>query len=412
MKKVMVIGLGAQGSTIAKRLNEEPQIEEIICADYDDVAVAEMKNTLSKAKGIKIDARNIDAIIAAAEGVELIVNGLAPDFNVNVMDAALAVGACYQDMASGPVSDVGFVDAVKRSFSYDEKFKEKGLTALFNTGSAPGVANVITREAVEQLDSCDSIEITVYDGIWSKKFIPFWWSPETAFGDMAAEPIRYENGEFIRVKPFNEPRIEDFPGMGLRRTTDHEHEEPVTMGLLADKVLKGVKNVNFRYGGPGLDLAEYFYKMGLLSEEVIEVKGTKIVPMDIISKLTPPAPKYPHEIQAVLDEGMVSEEGAFRIRVEGIKNSTKVRIDCFANAPGLTEAFEKAQITHESYFTGQGAFLFTKMFVNNKIKTIGAYPPEALEADERTYYLEEAAKLDITVDQSIMANVDASSVLA
>jgi len=401
MKKVMVIGLGAQGSTIAKRLNEEPLIEEIICADYDDKAVTEMIKTLSKAKGIKINARNKDEIIKAAKGVELIVNGLAPDFNVNVMEAALAVGACYQDMASGPVSDVGFVEAVKRSFSYDDKFKEKGLTALFNTGSAPGVANVITREAVEQLDSCESIEITVYDGIWSKKFIPFWWSPETAFGDMAAEPIRYVNGEFIRVKPFNEPRIEDFPGMGLRRTTDHEHEEPVTMGLLADKILKGVKTVNFRYGGPGLDLAEYFYKMGLLSEVEIDIKGTKIVPMDIISKLTPPAPKYPNEIQAVLDEGMVSEEGAFRIRVDGLKDGVKTRIDCFANAPGLTEAFEKAQITHESYFTGQGAFLFTKMFINNKIETKGAYPPEALETEERSYYLKEAAKLDITVDQSI-----------
>ncbi len=398
----MVIGVGAQGSTIAKRLNEEPLIEEIICADYDEKAVAEMEKTLSKAKGVKVNARNKADIVAAAKGVELIVNGLAPDFNVNVLEAALEVGACYQDMASGPVSDVGFVEAVERAFSYDDKFKAKGLTALFNTGSAPGIANVVTREAVEQLDNCSEIEITVYDGIWSKKFIPFWWSPETAFGDMAAKPIRYKNGEFVRSQPFNDPRMEDFPYMdGKRRTVDHEHEEPVTMGLLSDKVLKGVKKVNFRYGGPGLDLAQDLYKMGLLSDKEIDVKGTKIVPMDIISKLTPPAPKYPDEIQAVLDEGMVSEEGAFRIRVDGDKNGTKTRIDCFINGPGLTEAFEKANITHESYLTGQAAFLFTKMFVNNKIKTRGAYPPEVLESAERSYYLEEAAKLDITVDQNI-----------
>jgi len=263
------------------------------------------------------------------------------------------------------------------------------------------MANVITREAVEQLDSCESIEITVYDGIWSKKFIPFWWSPQTAFADMAAKPTRFKNGEFIRVKPFNEPRIEEYPEMGMRRTTDHEHEEPVTMGLLADKVLKGVKFVNFRYGGPGLDLAEYFYKMGLLSEDPIDINGTKIVPMDLISKLTPPAPKYPDEIKAVLDEGMYSEEGAFRIRVTGVKNGKNTKIDSFATAPGLTEAFEKAQITHESYFTGQCAFLFTKLFVNGKIITKGAYPPEVLGNDERSYFLEEAAKLDITVEQNV-----------
>jgi len=402
MKKVMVIGVGAQGSTIAKRLNEESSIQEIICADYDEKAVAEMEKTLSKAKGVKVNARNKADIVAAAEGVELIVNGLAPDFNVNVIEAALEVGACYQDMASGPVSDVGFVEAVERAFSYNDKFKAKGLTALFNTGSAPGIANVVTREAVEQLDSCDEIEITVYDGIWSKKFIPFWWSPETAFGDMAAQPIRYVDGEFKRYKPFNDPRMEDFPFMdGKRRTVDHEHEEPVTMGLLSDKVLKGVKKVNFRYGGPGLELAQDLFKMGLLSDKEIDVKGTKIVPMDIISKLTPPAPKYSDEIQEVIDEGMVSEEGAFRIRVDGQKDGKATRIDCFINGPGLIEAFEKANITHESYLTGQAAFLFTKMFVNNVIETKGAYPPEVLESSERSYYLEEAAKLDITVDQNI-----------
>lgn len=399
MKRVMVLGVGAQGSTIAKKLNEEPLIEEIVCADYDEKAAMEMERTLSKAKGIVVDARDVDSIVKAAEGCELIVNGLAPDFNMNVMDAALKVGANYQDMASGPVSDMGFVDAVKRVFSRSGEFEEAGLTALVNTGSAPGFANVLTRDAVEQLDSCDSIEISVYDGIWSRKFIPFWWSPQTAFGDMAAEPITYKDGEFVRVKPFNNPRMENFTGLGERKMVDHEHEEPVTMGLLADKVLKGVKYVNFRYGGPGLDLAEYFYKMGLLSDEPVEVKGVKIVPMDLISKLTPPAPKYPDEIKAVLEEGMITEEGAFLVRVKGKKDGKDLTIDSYVNAPGLTEAFEKAQITHESYMTGQSAFLFTKMFVNGRISTKGVFPPEVLEAEEREYYLREAAKLDITVDQ-------------
>ncbi|MBI9104615.1 MAG: saccharopine dehydrogenase NADP-binding domain-containing protein [Spirochaetales bacterium] len=401
MEKVMVIGVGAQGSTIAKRLQDEPCIKEIICADYDAKAAGEMEKQLSKAKGVQLNARNVDEIIKAAEGCELIVNGLAPDFNMNVMDAALAVGACYQDLASGPVSDVGFVEAVKRCLNRDDEFRSKGLTALINTGSAPGFANVVTRESVDKLDAVDKIEIFVYDAIWSKKFIPFWWSPQTAFGDMAAEPITYKNGEFIRVKPFNNPEMTDFKGLGLRRMTDHEHEEPVTMGLLADKVLKGVKEVNFRYGGPGLDLAEYFYKMGLLSEEEVDVNGTKIVPMELISKLTPEAPKYADEIQAVLDEGMISEEGAFLVRVEGVKDGRKVKIDSYAMAPGLEESFRLSGLTHESYFTGQAAFLFTKMFVNSKISTRGLFPPEVLEQDERNYYLAEAAKLNITVEENI-----------
>jgi len=141
--------------------------------------------------------------------------------------------------------------------------------------------------------------------------------------------------------------------------------------------------------------------MGLLSEEPVNVKGTEIVPMDLISVLTPPAPKYPEEIAAVLNEGMVSEEGAFLVRVEGIREGRTVRIDSYAGAPGLSESFEKSGITHESYFTGQAAFLFTKMFVHGRITRRGVFPPEVLDADERAYYLAEAAKLDITVDQYV-----------
>lgn len=400
MKKVMVLGVGAQGSTIAKRLQEEPNVVEIICADYDAKAAKEMEAQLSKAKAVQLDARNVADIVKAAQGCELIVNGLAPDFNMNVMDAALEVGACYQDLASGPVSDLPFVDAVKRCLGRDGEFKAKGLTALINTGSAPGFANVLTRHAVDQFDSVDRIDIFVYDEIWSNRFIPFWWSPQTAFGDMAAEPIVYKDGKFLRVPPFNNPEVVDFRGK-LARMVDHEHEEPVTMGLLADKVLKGVKEVNFRYGGPGLELAESLYKMGLLSEEPIDVKGTKIVPMDIISRLTPPAPKYKDEIQAVLDEGMVSEDGVFLVRVDGVKDGRKVRIDSYVGAPGLTEAFEMSGMTHESYFTGQAAFLFTKMFVNGKLDSKGCFPPEVLEKPERDYYLSEAAKLSLTVDEYV-----------
>ncbi len=401
MKKVMVVGVGAQGSTIAKRLDEEANVSEIICADYDEKAAVNVAGQLKKASAVKLNAKNVKEIIAAAKGCDLIVNGLAPDFNMNVMDAALAVGACYQDLASGPVSDLDFVSAVKRCLNRSSEFEAKGLTALINTGSAPGMANVLTRHGVDKLDSCDRIDIFVYDEIWSKKFIPFWWSPETAFGDMAAEPIIYKNGKFVRVPPFNNPEMVDFKGVGPKRMVDHEHEEPVTMGLLSDKVLKGVGEVNFKYGGPGLELAESLYKMGLLSEEKLDVKGQEIVPMDIISRLTPPAPKYADEIQAVLDEGMVSEDGVFLVRVTGKKDGRTSRIDLYCYAPGLTESFEKAGITHESYFTGQAAFLFTKMFINDILSTKGCFPPECLEEKERKYYLSEAAKLDILVDEIV-----------
>ena len=60
MKKILVVGVGAQGSTIAKRMDKHPDISEIICADYDIKAAQELQSTLGKAKALQLDARGVD----------------------------------------------------------------------------------------------------------------------------------------------------------------------------------------------------------------------------------------------------------------------------------------------------------------------------------------------------------------
>ena len=400
MKKIIVIGVGAQGSTIAKRMNEHPGISEIVCADYDSRAAQELSNSLQKATALKLDARDVNTVIRAAEGCDLIVNGLPLEFNLTVMEAALAANASYMDMA-GPMESIGFVESYKLIFSeWHKKFKEKNLTALVGCGSSPGLANVITRESVDKMDTCDTIGIYVYEGVWTERFTPFWWSPEVAFGDMAFKTFRYENGNHVTDKPFSRPVMMTLKGIEHKvRMVDHEHDEPVTMGLLADNVLRGVKNVDFKYGGSGVELAEVLYKMGLLSTETVTIKNTRIVPMDLVLKLCPPAPKYPQEIKAIIDEGVILEEGAFLVRVDGHKESSPVRIDCYVNAPGLVESFEKAGLSHEAYLTGQCASVFVKLMVDDIFVEKGLHVPEQLDAASRRYYFQELAKMGVTVDE-------------
>jgi len=101
MKRLLILGVGAQGSTVAKRMNEEPNVSEIICADYDEKAVDEMGRTLKKARAMKLDARKVEHIVKAAKGVDLVVNALPLRFGENVLTAALEAKANYQDFAAG-----------------------------------------------------------------------------------------------------------------------------------------------------------------------------------------------------------------------------------------------------------------------------------------------------------------------
>jgi saccharopine dehydrogenase-like NADP-dependent oxidoreductase len=361
VKKIVIFGVGAQGSTIARRMEEHPDVSEIICADYDNRAAEELSNSLDKAKALQLDAGNVNNVIRAAEGCDLIVNGLPLEFDLIIMEAALAVNASYMDMA-GPMEDIGFVESYQLIFSeWHEKFKDKGLTAIVGCGSSPGLANIIARQSVDKLETCDTIGIYVFEGVWTERFTPFWWSPEVALSDMGFKTFRYENGKHVIDKPFSRPVMMKLRGIDREvRMVDHEHDEPVSMGLLAEKVLKGVKNVDFKYGGCGVELSELLFNMGLLSKEPVTVKDTRIVPMDLVLKLCPPAPKYPEEIKAIIDEGVVVEEGAFLVRVEGKKEFKPVRIDCYVNAPGLVESFEKSGLSHEAYLTGQCGAVFVK----------------------------------------------------
>ena len=399
--KAVVLGVGAQGSIIARRLSELPAVEEVVCGDYNESAARRVAGSLKKARAVQVNAGDLPRVLETTRGAALIVNALPPDFNPNVMRAALENHSCYQDLASGPVEDTDFISSVRRQLELDGEFAAAGLSALFNTGSAPGLVSVLARNAVDKLDTVERILIAIYDGIWTNRFIPFWWSPETAFGDMAAEPVNFVNGKFEVVKPYNDPQVIDFRGLGPRRVVDHEHEEPVTFGLLSKEAFKGCRNVTFKYGGPAVDLSESLYKMGLLSREPVEVGGAKVVPLDLVCKLTPPAPADPDSIRQALSEGMAQEEGAVLVRVDGALRGKTVRIDSYVNAPGLTEAFEEHGITHETFVTGQSAFAFSKLFVDGRIRQKGVFPPELLDQETREAYLSDLAVLGITVDQIV-----------
>ena len=403
MKKILLLGAGAQGSTVAKRMNEESRVSEIICADYDETAVKEMERTLQKATAIKLDASQVENIVKVAQGVDLMVNALPIGLTPNALAAALEAKVCYQDFAAAEFEDLAFDRGIELLLTeWSKKFEAAGLSALISTGSAPGLANIITRETVEQMDTCHTIQIHVYAGVWANRFLPFWWSPEVALGDMSCPAYCFENGKMKETQPFSGAMWMKFNGIDRKiRTVEHAHDEPVTMGLLAQKYLKGAQNIYFKYGGYGVEFAEPLYRMGLLSLEPVNVKGTSIVPMDLALKLTPPAPKYPQEIKAILEEGLEAEEGAFLIRVDGQKDDKSIRIDNYVNAPGVGEAFEKAGLTAETYLTGQCGALFTKMFVKDMIHQKGLFPPEVFDDDQRAYYLKQAAKLDITVDQIV-----------
>lgn len=401
--KLLILGVGAQGSTVARRMDEESDVSKIICADCDEKAVSELVSELKKGEGVKVDASDLNSIVATAEGVDLIVNALPLAYGPNVLEAALFVKANYQDFAATDALTEDWVLGIRLMYTdYGKRFEQIGKTAVIGTGSAPGLICVAARDAMRYLDTCETINMLVYEGVEAKRFLPFWWSPITALSDMMEVAFAYEDGKIVTTEAFSRPYHREFRGVkGEVELVEHAHDEPVYMGINAKEYFKGAKNIYFKYGGVGVEFARPLYRAGLLSKIPVTVDGNLVIPFNVVLKHVPPAPKYIGEIKEILEEGLISDAGAMVVEAIGTRKGQKVMATTYVISPGLEESFNKSGLSAEMYVTGQSGALFTKMFVENKYTQKGLISSDMLTFTQIDYYLKEAEKLDIVLETEV-----------
>lgn len=403
MKRILILGVGAQGSTLARMMDEEAEVKEIICADNDKKAVSLLVRELKKARGADIDASKKKSIVAAAKDVDLIVNALPLSYGPNVLEAAIECKTDYQDFAATDAIAEDWVSGIRIMYSeYGKRFAEIGKTAIIGTGSAPGLICVAARNAMRYLDACDTIYNIVYEGVEAKRFLPFWWSPVTALKDMSERGYAFENGEIIRTEAFGRPIYRKYDYLDKEiKLVEHAHDEPVHMGINAKEFFKGAQNIYFKYGGAGVDFSEPLFRAGLLSRKAVEVDGQKTIPFNVVLKHIPPAPKYREEIESILEEGLVSDSGAMVVEAIGKKDGKNVLVETHVLAPSFKESFERAGITSEMYLTGQGGALFTKMFVEDMYTQKGLISSDMLTYEQVDEYIKWAGELGITLQVKI-----------
>lgn len=400
MKKILILGTGAQGTTAAKLLDKDANVGELILADVDAKAVETLAGELTKAKGVIVDAGSVDSIVEVAEGVDLIINALPMAFGQNVLEAALKVKTNYQDFAPPTTICEDYADGLEVLYNdYGRRFREIGKLAVLGTGSAPGVTTVAARLAVEPLDTCDTILTFVWEGTEVARFQPFWWSPVGALDDMCTELYNYEDGELVDGEPFGNPVYRQYSYMPEKiRFVDHDHEEQIFIAFNADTHFKGCRNSQFKYGGVGIEFSEPLYRAGLLSKEPEMINGREVVPYDVILAHIPPAPKYPEEIKAMIDEGVVCDNGCIVVEAYGKKNGVDTLVEVHVGAMGLVEAYEKMQLTAEMAVTGQGGFTYARMFAADKFEQTGLITTDMLSYPEIETFREYAKDVSITFD--------------
>jgi len=197
MTRVLVIGAGAQGGPCASILARDHDTSEIVLADVNPELVRRVAKRVGSDKiaTVKLDAGNVDDVVRAAEGADVIINLTLTAYNMIIMEAALRSGANYVDTSFGEPTllDIRAKDNIlaqiieRRPISFDKEFKDAGLTAILGCGISPGMVNVITRFVCDKLDTVDKIRIRLGDRPMnpSNEVVSAWaptWSPFRALG--------------------------------------------------------------------------------------------------------------------------------------------------------------------------------------------------------------------------------------
>lgn len=387
MKKVLIIGAGAQGAVISWVLSRTDDVDEIVLGDIDPSRMSEIveTNKSKKLKTEKIDASNTNNMMAFMKDGEfdLVVNATLPAFNDRIMEACYGAKVNYLDMAGNGSFPGGNKNIPTDQLQYAKKWEDASIKALILAGSDSGTTDIMAKEAADELDEIDSIRIKDYAITESEKPVVL-WQPQTYLEDLSSNATIWDNG-YKEMAPFTGEEEYDFPmPIGAKgKVYYHCHEEPLTIPKF---VGKPVRYVDFKMGEPASMLWKSIIDLKLMSDDPIEVDGKKIAPSEVFLKLLPATPKA-KELVEMIKNGELLSRLILTVDVYGKKAGKDLHYQLWTEGPSATAACERIPGASDiSYATAVSAALFSLMMLRGQVNHAGVFPPEVFDSEERGIY--------------------------
>jgi len=398
MKKVLIIGAGAQGTVISWVLTRADDVSEVVLGDIDPNRMKEIVET-NKSKKLKIeklDASDVTGMTKLMKDrkFDLVVNATLPKFNDQIMEACYRARTNYQDLATSAYFPGGDRSIPVEELKYAKKWEETSLKGLILAGSDAGTTNVMAREAADKLDEVDSIKIKDYAITESEKPIVL-WQPQTYLEDLSSPAVIWDNG-YKEMPPFSGEEEYDFPPpIGAKgKVYYHSHEEPL---VIPKFIGKPVKYVDFKMGEPAYMLWKSIVDLKLMSEESIEIEGKKVTPRSIFLKLLPSTPSA-KELVELVKSGKLMSRLILTVDVYGKKDGKDWHYQLWTEGPNSTAACERIPGASDvSYATSVSGAIFALMMLRGQVNHTGVFPPEVFSKEERGIYFREMRQWGIII---------------
>lgn len=374
MSRVLIIGAGGVGSVVAQKCASVPEVFSDIMLASRTKSKCDAIASLIKDRKIetaKVDADNVPETVALINQFkpDLVINVALPYQDLTIMDACLETGVSYLDTANYEPKDEAKFE-YSWQWAYQDKFKEKGITAILGCGFDPGVTSIYTAHAAKhQFDEIHYLDIVDCNGGDHGKAFATNFNPEINIREITQKGKYWENGKWIETEPHEIKKVLNYPNIGGRDSYVIFHEELESLV----KNYPTLKRARFwmTFGQEYLTHLRVIQNIGMASIKPIMYKGVEIVPLQFLKEVLP-------------DPGDLGEnytgETSIGCRIKGIKDGKEKTYYIWNNC-SHQKAYDETSAQGVSYTTGVPAMLGAMMYLTGKWKKPGVFNVEEFDPD-------------------------------
>ncbi len=357
--QILVLGAGMMGRAIAYDLTRREGIDEIILADRDRTLAEEVVVWLRdrRVTPSHLDVSAPRAVREAMQGCAVAVSAVPYFFNLSLARAAIESKTHFCDLG-------GNNRIVAGELALDSMAKGEGVTVIPDCGLAPGLVNILTAAAIEDLETVDRVTIRV-GGLPQHPHPPLDYqivfSPHGLLNEYMEPATILRNGEIIEVPSLTGHEEISFPAPYEHLEAFHTSGGSSTLPQTMHDRVQNLDYKTIRYPGH-MEKANAMAELGFFDTTPRSLEdGTEVVPRELAVHLLTDNLSY-NEPDVVLLR--VNAFGAFEGRPREVRYQM---IDRYDEETGLsammrTTGFPIAQIAY--------------MLATEHISQCGALPQE------------------------------------
>ena len=374
MAKVLIIGAGGVGRVVAHKCASVPEVFESICLASRTVSKCEKiaSEIATPIRTAALDADNPAETVKLIRefSADLVINVALPYQDLAIMDACLEAGVHYVDTANyEPKDEAKFHYGWQ--WAYQDRFKERGLTALLGSGFDPGVTNVFTawlhKHEFDEIHTLDIIDCNAGDHgqAFATNF-----NPEINIREITQRGKYWENEQWVETDPLSVAKDHEFPdGIGSKKIFLLYHEELESLV----KHFPKIKRARFwmTFGEQYLTHLRVLENVGMTRIDPVLYNGVEIVPLQFLKALLPDPASLGQTTKGKTCIGCL---------VEGVKDGKPKKAFLY-NICDHEMCFREVNAQAISYTTGVPAMIGAKMLAEGTWKGDGVFNMEQFDPD-------------------------------